>query len=90
MLHTAAIRKQQELRPPTISPANHPTPASAIHLCFGDGTVDVRATLSGGEVGGVALDRGGRALLHFLGALGEDELDVAGVGHVRVNLGRLC
>lgn len=51
-------------------------------LRSGDGLADLAATLPRVQS---ALDSGG--LLDDLGSLGEDELDVGGVGHVRVDLG---
>jgi|SRR5690242_17538209 len=48
----------------------------------GDGLADLTATLPGVQS---ALDGLG-GLLDDLGTLGEDELDVGGVGHVRVDL----
>lgn len=56
----------------------------AIRLCLDESTADLGATLAGRET-----DLGvGGALLDFLVGLGEDELDVAGVGHVGVDLER--
>jgi len=52
-------------------------------LSGGDGLGAAGTTLAAGKVLG---DKGLRGLLHNLGALGEDHLDVAGVGHVRVDL----
>lgn len=57
------------------------------YLSFSDGAADLGTTLAGGETG-LAGD-GKRALLDDLLALGEDELDVARVGHVGVDLGLL-
>lgn len=51
-------------------------------LRSGDGLADLTATLPGVQS---ALDGLG-GLLDNLGTLGEDELDVGGVGHVRVDL----
>jgi len=51
-------------------------------LRSGDGLADLAATLPGVQS---ALD-GLVGLLDNLGTLGEDELDVGGVGHVRVDL----
>ena len=53
------------------------------NLCGGDRAADADTTLSRREVV-VAVD--GLGLLDGLLSLGEDELDVAGVGHVRVDL----
>jgi hypothetical protein len=57
------------------------------HLSFGDGAADLGTTLAGGETG--LAGNGKRALLDNLLALGEDELDVARVGHIGVDLGIL-
>ena len=60
--------------------------AQRLHLLLvlagGDGLADLTATLPRVQS---AIDGGG-SLLDNLGALGEDELDVGGVGHVRVDL----
>ena len=53
-----------------------------LHLSSGDGLADLPATLPRVQT---ALDVLG-TLLDNLGTLGEDELDVRGVGHVRVDL----
>lgn len=56
----------------------------AIRLCLDESTADLGTTLAGRET-----DLGvGGALLDLLIGLGEDELDVAGVGHVGVDLSR--
>lgn len=55
----------------------------AIRLCLGDGTADLSAALAGGKTG---LGLEGLSLGNSLVGLGEDELDVAGVGHVGVDL----
>lgn len=52
----------------------------------GDGLADAGTTLPGAKVGVTASD--GLGLLDDLLTLGQDELDVAGVGHVRVDLSR--
>lgn len=62
------------------------TPSYAIRLCLNESTADLGATLAGREAG-LLLKGGLGALLDLLIGLGEDELDVAGVGHVRVDLG---
>jgi hypothetical protein len=54
----------------------------AIRLCLNESTADLGATLAGREAD--SLVRG--ALLDLLVSLGEDELNVAGVGHVGVDL----
>lgn len=54
----------------------------AIRLCLNESTADLGTTLAGRETDLLVL--GG--LLDLLGSLGEDELDVAGVGHVGVDL----
>lgn len=59
------------------------TPSYAIRLCLNKSTADLGATLAGREAD---LLLGGGGLLDLLVGLGEDELDVAGVGHVRVDL----
>lgn len=56
----------------------------AIRLCLNESTADLGTTLAGRETDLLVL--GG--LLDLLGSLGEDKLDVAGVGHVGVDLGR--
>lgn len=56
----------------------------AIRLCLNESTADLGTTLAGRETDLLVL--GG--LLDLLGSLGEDELDVAGVGHVGVDLER--
>jgi hypothetical protein len=53
------------------------------HLSGGDGLGAAGTTLAAGKVLGELLLGG---LLHNLVALDEDHLDVAGVGHVRVDL----
>ena len=55
----------------------------ADRLCLDEGTADLSTTLPGAKVG-VLLGSGG--LLDFFLTLGQDELDVARVGHVRVDL----
>lgn len=55
----------------------------AMRLCLNESTADLGATLAGRETGGL-LNGGG--LLDLLIGLGEDKLDVAGVGHVGVDL----
>lgn len=56
----------------------------AIRLCVNESTADLGTTLAGREA-----DLGvGGTLLDLLIGLGEDELDVAGVGHVGVDLKR--
>jgi hypothetical protein len=56
------------------------------HLSGGDGLGVAGTTLAAGKVLGELLLGG---LLNNLGALSEDHLNVAGVGHVRVDL-RVC
>jgi hypothetical protein len=51
-------------------------------LCSGDGLADLLATLPRVQTALADL----RALLDDLGTLDEDELDVGGVRHVRVDL----
>lgn len=54
----------------------------AIRLCLDESTADLGATLAGRET-----DLGvGGGLLDLLVGLGQDELDVARVAHVRVDL----
>jgi hypothetical protein len=53
------------------------------HLSGGDGLGAAGTTLAAGKVLGELLLGG---LLHNFGTLNEDHLDVAGVGHVRVDL----
>lgn len=55
------------------------------HLRRGNCLPEARAALSGRKVGRVTADNS-LGLLDDLLALGEDELDVAGVRHVRVDL----
>jgi hypothetical protein len=56
----------------------------AIRLCLDESTADLGATLAGREADLLV----GAGLLDLLSSLGEDELDVAGVGHVGVDLER--
>lgn len=58
----------------------------AIRLCLNESTADLGTTLAGREVG--LLLKVGGTLLDLLVGLGEDELNVAGVGHVGVDLGK--
>lgn len=58
---------------------------SSKHLSFGDGAADLGTALTGGETGRIFGDDV-RSLLDNFVALGEDELDVARVGHVGVDL----
>lgn len=62
------------------SPFNIPSPA--IRLCLNESLADLSATLAGRQANLVLL--GG--LLDLLVGLSEDQLDVAGVGHVGVDL----
>ena len=57
-----------------------PTPTD--RLCLNESTAELGTTLAGAEAGG--LNDG--SLLDDLLTLGKDELDVAGVGHVGVDL----
>ena len=57
-------------------------------LCLDEGTAGLSAALAGAEVLLLALDNV-RALLDELLTLGQDELDVARVGHVGVDLERV-
>ena len=61
------------------------TPPIQARLRRGDGTADLTAALPR-----VQSALAGISLLHSLGGLGEDQLDVARVGHVRVDLGKLA
>jgi hypothetical protein len=54
-------------------------------LCLGDGTLDLSTTLSRVQADRLAANDVG-TLLDDLLTLGEDQFDVAGVGHVRVDL----
>jgi hypothetical protein len=54
----------------------------AIRLCVNESTADLGTTLAGREVLLLLND----GLLDLLVSLGEDELNVAGVGHVGVDL----
>lgn len=54
----------------------------AIRLCLNESTADLGATLAGREADLLVV----AGLLDLLGSLGEDELNVAGVGHVGVDL----
>jgi hypothetical protein len=81
-----------QTRPPQIlfsssrPPASHPIPVyhEAIRLCLSQGTADLGAALAGRQAG--SLEGGLGGLGDLLISLGEDELDVAGVGHVGVDL----
>lgn len=53
-------------------------------LCLNKSTADLGTTLAGREVS--LLLKVGGTLLDLLVGLGEDELNVAGVGHVGVDL----
>lgn len=68
----------------------HPRLPFKPRLCLGDGTADLGTTLAGGEAG-LSLGLEGRlgTLLDLLLGLGEDKLDVAGAGHVGVDLRKL-
>ena len=63
---------------------HHPLLSSA-HLSFGDSAADLGTALTGGETGRIFGDDV-RSLLDDLFTLGEDELDVARIGHVGVDL----
>lgn len=64
----------------------HPiAPQSSSRLRLGDGTVDLGTALSRAQACRVAGERVG-SLLDDLLALREDQLDVAGVGHIGVDL----
>lgn len=87
----------QELRsnPSTANPfspsrplASHPIPIyhEAIRLSLSEGTAELGAALAGRQAG--SLEGGLGGLGDLLISLGEDELDVAGVGHVGVDLER--
>ena len=65
--------------------ASKPTIPRTIRLSLGKGAADLSTTLPGVQAGLLALNDVGSLLDDFL-ALGEDELDVARVGHVGVNL----
>lgn len=54
-------------------------------LSFGDSAADLGTTLTGGEAGRLSGNNVRSLLDNFVG-LGEDELDVARVGHVGVDL----
>lgn len=60
-------------------------PVSFTHLSFGNSAADLGTALTGGETGRVCGDDVRSLLDNFVG-LGEDELDVARVGHVGVDL----
>lgn len=68
------------------TPASHPIPVyhEAIRLCLSQGTADLGAALAGRQAG--SLEGGLGGLGDLLISLSEDELDVAGVGHVGVDL----
>lgn len=68
-------------------PAKPPTPIrkNETRLCLEEGTADLSAALPGAEVLLLALDNVGGLLDDFL-TLGQDEFDVARVGHVGVDL----
>lgn len=57
-------------------------PFPTTRLCLGESTADLGAALAGREAGLEVLLGG---LLDLLIGLGEDELDVAGLGHVGVD-----
>lgn len=58
------------------------------HLSGSDGTADASTALAGGKVG--LLADNGLGLLDDLIGLSEDHLNVAGVGHVGVDLNAEC
>lgn len=66
---------------PTTYYPRHP----ADRLCLDESTADLSTTLAGREVSLLTLDNVGALLDDFL-TLGKDELDVARVGHVGVDL----
>ena len=57
------------------------------HLSGSDGTADASTALAGGKM---LLADNGLGLLDDLISLSEDHLNVAGVGHVRVDLDTEC
>jgi hypothetical protein len=59
------------------------------HLSFSDSAADLGTALTGGETGRIFGDDVRSLLDNFFG-LGEDELDVARVGHVGVDLNSLA
>lgn len=63
----------------------HPSEKKETRLCLEEGTADLSAALPGAEVLLLALDDVGGLLDEFL-TLGQDEFDVARVGHVGVDL----
>ena len=72
-----------------VKPSQKDPPVSLLHpatshLSSGDSLADAGAALPRAKVG--VLANNGLRLLDGLLGLGEDELDVAGVGHVRVDL----
>lgn len=80
------FRKKSEALNQNIPSSNHL--AIKAHLSGSDGTADASATLAGGKVS--LLADNGLGLLDDLIGLSEDELDVAGVGHVGVDLKHNC
>ena len=60
-------------------------PFSCNPLCLSQGLADLVATLAGRQAS-LGVEGGLGTLLDLLLGLGEDQLDVAGVGHVRVDL----
>jgi hypothetical protein len=63
----------------------HPAPVSSTHLSFSNSAANLGTALTGGETGRLFGDGVWSLLDNFVG-LGEDELDVARVGHVGVDL----
>lgn len=59
-----------------------------IRLCLSDGAANLGTALAGGQTR-LSGESGQGTLLDLLVGLGEDELDVAGVGHVGVDLARV-
>lgn len=64
---------------------SNPRHPSETRLCLEESTADLGTALARAEVSVLALDDVGSLLDDFL-ALGQDELDVARVGHVGVDL----
>lgn len=82
--HARVHRSGRKVKPSQKDPPMFPRKLTASDLSSGDSLADAGAALPRAEVG--VLADNGLGLLDSLLSLGEDELDVAGVGHVGVDL----
>ena len=84
-LDTSRVKANTSSSRSRLSNPTSRNPESFHHLRGGDGLAAQGTALSGAQVGVLAGD-GGIGLLDHLLTLGQDQLDVAGVGHVGVDL----